>query len=102
MPDSQPSYPVQLEIVPLTTPPQATVRVPGSKSITNRALVLAALAGTHSCSFPGALRSEDTEIMMDCLRQLGFEVIADWSQTGPEIFIPHPERGIQAKSADLF
>ena len=39
-----PSYPDKLEIKPLTRPPHATVRVPGSKSITNRALVLAALS----------------------------------------------------------
>ena len=39
------SFPESLEIIPLSRPPSATVRVPGSKSITNRALVLAALCG---------------------------------------------------------
>ena len=38
------TYPPELEITPLAKPPSATVTVPGSKSITNRALVLAALA----------------------------------------------------------
>ena len=40
-------YPRQIEIVPLAKPPHATVRVPGSKSITNRALVLAALTASR-------------------------------------------------------
>ena len=37
-------YPDKLEVKPLEQPPMATIRVPGSKSITNRALVLAAMA----------------------------------------------------------
>ena len=42
-------YPDKLEIVPLKKPPHATIRVPGSKSITNRALVLAALSEPGEC-----------------------------------------------------
>ncbi len=54
-------------------PVQATVRPPGSKSITNRALICAALAeGTSVLS--GALRSEDTQVMVAALRSLGIEV----------------------------
>src|SRR5262249_49088015 len=53
----------------------------GSKSITNRALVLAAMAGD---SFPGvlrgALRSEDTEVMVEALRALSFHVETDWEK----------------------
>jgi 5-enolpyruvylshikimate-3-phosphate synthase len=50
----------------------ATVTVPGSKSITNRALVLAALASRSGpCVLEGALRSEDTDVMIDSLRRLG-------------------------------
>jgi 3-phosphoshikimate 1-carboxyvinyltransferase len=55
-----------------TTPVHATVEVPGSKSQTNRALILAALAtrqGTSTIS--GALRSRDTELMIGALRTLG-------------------------------
>ena len=36
--------PELIEIVPLETPPKAEITVPGSKSLTNRALILAALA----------------------------------------------------------
>lgn len=54
----------------------ARVTPPGSKSITNRALALAALrAGTTRLS--GALFSEDTRTMIECLRRLGFRVAAD-------------------------
>jgi 3-phosphoshikimate 1-carboxyvinyltransferase len=49
------------------------VRPPGSKSITNRALVCAALAaGTSHLS--GVLHSEDTAVMIDCLKCLGIGV----------------------------
>lgn len=46
---------------------------PGSKSITNRALVCAALAAGHS-TLRGALDSEDTQVMIASLRLLGFDV----------------------------
>lgn len=62
----------------------ATVTPPGSKSITNRALVLAALrAGTTRLS--GALFSEDTRTMIECLRRLGFSVEADDSAKTIEV-----------------
>lgn len=96
------TLPDKLEIMPLTNPPQVAVRVPGSKSITNRALVLAALGGEHSCCLSGALQSEDTEVMIDSLRKLGYEIEARWDQEVPEIWIFHPEKGILAPSADLF
>lgn len=62
-----------IEIVPLTKPVQAAITVPGSKSITNRALILAALSPGQT-SLHGALWSEDTQVMVDCLRRLGFVV----------------------------
>ena len=65
--------PEVVEIVPLAQPVWAEVTVPGSKSLTNRALVLAALANGQT-SLQGALWSEDTEVMVRCLQQLGFAV----------------------------
>ncbi|WP_422748983.1 3-phosphoshikimate 1-carboxyvinyltransferase [Mycobacterium sp. WMMD1722] len=57
------------------TPVHATVTVPGSKSQTNRALVLAALATAQGPStITGALRSRDTDLMIGALRALGIEV----------------------------
>lgn len=59
-------------------PVSATVSVPGSKSITNRALVLAAIASTPS-TLVGALRSRDTDLMAGALAAMG-TVIDDRSQ----------------------
>ncbi|MDN6387302.1 MAG: 3-phosphoshikimate 1-carboxyvinyltransferase, partial [Corynebacterium sp.] len=59
-----------------SSPVSATVSVPGSKSITNRALVLAALADAPSV-IGGALRSRDTDLMADALRAMGATVTAD-------------------------
>ena len=65
-----------IEIVPLDQPVRAEITVPGSKSITNRALILAALADGEVI-LKGALWSEDTQIMVACLQELGFMVNAE-------------------------
>jgi len=57
-------------------PLAARVRVPGSKSLTNRALPIAALADGRS-ELSGALESDDTRVMRDCLRALGCEIRCD-------------------------
>ena len=67
------ALPDLIEIVPLDKPVRAEITVPGSKSITNRALVLAALADGETI-LTGALWSEDTQIMVECLQKLGFMV----------------------------
>lgn len=54
----------------------STVVVPGSKSITNRAYVLAALA-SESSTLVGALRSRDTDLMQDALEAMGGEFAVD-------------------------
>lgn len=62
----------------------ATVRLPGSKSISNRALLLAALAGGRS-QLDGVLDSDDTRVMAEVLRQLGarVDIEADcWTVSG--------------------
>lgn len=63
-------------VAPLTRPPDATVRVPGSKSISNRAALLAALADGRSV-LDGVLFSDDTRYMATALRALGIAVEAD-------------------------
>ncbi|MDT5275278.1 MAG: 3-phosphoshikimate 1-carboxyvinyltransferase, partial [Mycobacterium sp.] len=57
-------------------PVHATVTVPGSKSQTNRALVLAALAAATggASTISGALRSRDTDLMIGALEALGLRV----------------------------
>ncbi|HEY5852719.1 MAG TPA: 3-phosphoshikimate 1-carboxyvinyltransferase [Aldersonia sp.] len=57
-------------------PVRATVELPGSKSITNRALVLAALA-TGPSTLTGALRSRDTDLMMAGLQAMGTGIDAN-------------------------
>lgn len=96
------TYPAELDIAPLAKPPSATVTVPGSKSITNRALVLAALGGIHSCDLLGALQSEDTAVMIDSLRRLGVDVQV-WPEDPTTIHLFHPEGLEKAPpAADLF
>src|ERR1700685_4074128 len=58
------------------TPVFATVTVPGSKSQTNRALVLSALAATNGgvSTISGALRSRDTDLMIGALQELGLRI----------------------------
>jgi 3-phosphoshikimate 1-carboxyvinyltransferase len=62
-----------IEVVPLTGSVDAEITIPGSKSLTNRVLVLAALAGGEIV-VEGALWSEDTEVMADCLAKLGIPI----------------------------
>jgi 3-phosphoshikimate 1-carboxyvinyltransferase len=96
------AYPEKLEIVPLAKPPAATVHVPGSKSITNRALVLAALSRPRWSKLENVLRSEDTEVMLAALEALGFNLTIDW----PNSVVRFGGWGgidqIPAGSADLF
>ncbi|MDF5821069.1 3-phosphoshikimate 1-carboxyvinyltransferase [Corynebacterium felinum] len=63
-------------------PVSATVTVPGSKSITNRALVLAALAHSPS-TISGALLSRDTELMARALERLGARVEFEADESHP-------------------
>lgn len=71
-----PALPDPLEITPVTVPVQGVAPVPGSKSITNRALVLAALAN-GTTTLTNALFADDTARMADCFRALGFRVDSD-------------------------
>jgi 3-phosphoshikimate 1-carboxyvinyltransferase len=69
-------------------PIRATVRVPGSKSETNRALVLAALASGPS-TISNGLDARDTRLMRDGLRALGVEIDDSgdgWRVTPPQSF----------------
>jgi 3-phosphoshikimate 1-carboxyvinyltransferase len=74
------------------SPVRATVTVPGSKSQTNRALVLAALATPQGTStIAGALRSRDTDLMIGALQVLGVTVEgADSELTVSGLISPRP------------
>ena len=71
------SQPAGRVVEPLGHPVDAEVRLPGSKSLTNRALVCAALADGESV-LDGALAADDTEAMVSCLAALGVSVVPDW------------------------
>ena len=65
-----------LGIEPLTRPLDADIDLPGSKSITNRALLCAAIASGRT-RLERALFADDTEAMLDCLRALGVGLETD-------------------------
>lgn len=80
-----------------------TVTVPGSKSITNRALLLAALS-QKTCHLKGVLFSDDSRAFLACLERLGFrlrireeEREVDLEGTGGKI--PNPSASLNVRSA---
>ncbi|WP_433275675.1 3-phosphoshikimate 1-carboxyvinyltransferase [Pseudonocardia xinjiangensis] len=66
-------------------PVRGRVSVPGSKSVTNRALLLAALSG-GAASVTGAPATRDTALMVDAMRALGVPVEVDGERV---TFAPH-------------
>lgn len=82
---------------------QIIVQVPGSKSITNRALLLAALSN-RECTLHGILFSDDSRAFLDSLKKLGFEV--DWEEEKRDVVIkgtggriPNKQAAIDVRSA---
>ncbi len=88
-----------IEIQPIRKPLDATIAVPGSKSYTNRALLVAAMARGVS-TLTGALFSDDTRYMSASLRKLGVKIDADEKQARFDI---HGNGGeIPVSEADLY
>jgi 3-phosphoshikimate 1-carboxyvinyltransferase len=88
-----------IEIQPLVRPFDRAFAPPGSKSLTNRAMVLAALA-EGKCRLGGALFADDTRVMIDGLRKLGFDVQAD--ESANEIVVVGRCGEIPSRHAELF
>ncbi len=88
-----------LQIEPLDKPFDVTFAPPGSKSLTNRAMVLAALS-EGECKLTGALFADDTRVMIDGLRKLGFTVDVD--EPNHTITITGQSGKIPNTSAELF
>jgi 3-phosphoshikimate 1-carboxyvinyltransferase len=97
--DVRPTFPEELEVTPLERPPDATIRVPGSKSLTNRALIIAALAEGYS-RILNPLFSDDSFWLMNALVRLGIDVSAD-GQRG-EVHVCGQGGEISASGVDLF
>ncbi len=73
-----------LSVDPSTRPVDADVTLPGSKSYTNRALILAAMADGRS-TITSALFSDDTRYMAESLRRLGIPVREDQAASSFEV-----------------
>lgn len=70
-------------------PVHATITIPGSKSVTNRALILSALASSSS-TLRRPLRSRDTELMAQGLRSLGIRIEESIDKNGDESWLVTP------------
>jgi len=88
-----------LKINPIPHPLNATVRVPGSKSLTNRALLIAALAN-GTTRLTNALFSDDSRYFAKALQTLGFEVQLD--EVNHIMTVTGLGGKIPAKKAELF
>ena len=93
----QKQYPHYLDLNPVMRV-EGTVRLPGSKSISNRTLLLAALAG-GSTTIVDLLASDDTMVMLGALQSLGIK----WEQVDEFTHIVHGADGVlPVQEADLF
>ncbi len=84
-------------VTPARRPFTATVTPPGSKSLTNRAVVLAALSD-GPCRLSNVLLADDSAVMLDGLRRLGFDVAVD----GTAVTVVGQGGRVPAAAADLF
>ena len=91
--------PPELPVQPIGGPIDVDIAVPGSKSITNRYLVMAALA-SGNVHLTGLLHSDDTVFMIDCLRTLGYAVRENW--TSSTCMIEGRGGEIPARGAELY
>ncbi|KAK9721384.1 3-dehydroquinate dehydratase (3-dehydroquinase) [Basidiobolus ranarum] len=77
-----------------------TITVPGSKSISNRALVLAAL-GSGICRVKGLLHSDDTQYMLQALKKLG-SLEFEWEDNGDTLVVNGGSGRLQVPSSELY
>ena len=92
-------YPSSFRIHPSPRPINATVRVPGSKSLTNRALLIAALAN-GTTRLTNALFSDDSNYFVQALQTLGFDIQHD--EANNTMTVTGLGGKIPAKKAELF
>jgi len=94
-----PTYSPSLKVVPINHPLSASVRVPGSKSLTNRALLIAALASGQT-RLTNALFSDDSRYFANALKTLGFDVQLD--EANHEMTVTGLGGKIPAAKAELY
>src|SRR5688572_33489732 len=88
-----------MRIQPINHPLNATVRVPGSKSLTNRAMLIASLANGKT-KLTNALFSDDSKYFAKALQTIGFEIELD--ESNQEMTVNGLGGNIPSKQADLF
>jgi 3-phosphoshikimate 1-carboxyvinyltransferase len=88
-----------VRVEPITRPFKLTLSPPGSKSLTNRALVLAALA-EGDCELDNVLFADDTLVMLECLSRLGFDPQID--RASCRVRVAGRGGSIPVTSAELF
>ena len=88
-----------IAVQPIEKPFDVSLAPPGSKSLTNRALVLAALA-SGACELSNVLFADDTLVMLECLTRLGFSVNVD--RAAHSVTLIGQAGRIPASWADLF
>ena len=90
-----------VEISPGVAPSvDVTCAPPGSKSISNRALVLAAL-GSGTCHIKNLLHSDDTEVMLNALERLGAASFT-WEEQGEVLVVNGNGGRLQANPTPLY
>ena len=88
-----------MQITPINHPLRATVRVPGSKSLTNRALLIASLAD-EATRLTNALFSDDSRYFAKALQALGFDI--QLNEASAEMTVTGLGGEIPAREAELF
>lgn len=91
--------PTTIAILPASHPVRGTIRPPGSKSLTNRALIVAALAEGTSL-LAGALDSQDTRVMVESLGRLGIGV--EHTPAAATLSVVGCGGALPARTADLW
>ena len=90
-----------IEVSPGVAPSSSVVCAPpGSKSISNRALVLAAL-GSGTCRVKNLLHSDDTEVMLNALERLGAATFS-WEEEGEVLVVNGKGGDLQASPEELY
>ncbi|OUM66753.1 hypothetical protein PIROE2DRAFT_50789 [Piromyces sp. E2] len=85
--------------VPESQKEEISMNVPGSKSISNRALILASLA-QGKCKLKGLLLSDDTQVMLDALQYLGIKYF--WEDNGDSLVIEGSNGQLQVPSSEIY
>ncbi|KND03822.1 3-phosphoshikimate 1-carboxyvinyltransferase [Spizellomyces punctatus DAOM BR117] len=89
-----------VQIAPPTSPTTVNLKVPGSKSISNRALILAAL-GEGTCRIHGLLHSDDVQVMLDALQKL-VGITFSWENNGETLVINGGGGRLKVPSKEIY